>query len=200
MTVTECQMHSCVAYDDDNNMDRTYECTASLKRSISPPTNETKNKKHRFVHDPMRLSFDHSPNHWRSQKHSENDSLVFTSNKAYQDLLDGTLKTHLVTACTLESHHRTERSRGGTYSFFHRHVLRYRGQVVWSLETRNYCNPMRTWGVRSTCTITSDKSKLKVDLFPTHETRTYDLEDILLQAAHSEPKRGVPLRGRDMHQ
>lgn len=199
MTVSECQTHSCVAYMyADSNTDRMYECAPSLKRSISLPTNEIKNKKHRFQHDPLRLSFDHSPNHWRSQKHPESDSLVFTSNKAYQDLLDGTLKTHLVTACTLESHHRTERSCG-TYSFFHKHVLRYRGQVVWSLETRNHCNPLRTWGVRSTCTITHD-NKLKVDLFPTHETRIYNLEGILLQAAHSEPMRGVPLRGHDMHQ
>jgi hypothetical protein len=143
----------------------------------------------------MRLSFDRSPNHWRSPKHSEiNDGLVSKSNKAYQDFLDGTLT---ITACTVESSHRTERYKR-TYTFFHRHVLKYRGQVVWSYETRNHVNPVRTWGVRSTCAITP-KHKLKVDLFPTSETRIYNLKDILLQAAHSEPKRATSSQHSSMN-
>jgi hypothetical protein len=159
--------------------------------------NETKRKKHcRSMNNSMRLSFDHSPNHWRSPKeNSENEhGIVLTSNKAYQDLLDGTLT---ITACSVESHHRTERSKG-TYTFFHRHVLKYRGQVVWSCETRNHVNPNRTWGVRSVCAIVPEH-KLKVDLFPTHETRIYYLKDILSQAAHDAPLKGIPLH-RDTHQ
>jgi hypothetical protein len=76
--------------------------------------------------------------------------------------------------------------------------------VIWLLETRNHYNPTCTWGVWSTCTLTSD-NKLRVDLFQKgrsitvmgynpHETRVYSLEEILRRAAQSVPKRGVPLR------
>ena len=178
------------------------------KVSMNDCRTDNKRTKHRTRFDPIRLSIDRSPNHWHSQKRHETanhdlDGVVYTSNKAYQDLLDGILplKHQFVDIFTIESQHRAEHG-AGMYSFLHRHILRYRGEMVWSIETRNYCKPKETWGVRSTCSITPE-GKLKVDLFKkvsqsrqgsSHETRIHDLEDILFQAAHSEPRKGITLQ------
>lgn len=145
---------------------------------------------------PVKVVRCREPHEWKELTRRSSDGVVMPADQAYIDtILDGIVPDSNEWSTLLKMDSVTDRidtvgSEAGK-QFVYRHVLLYKGEPIWKLETRSCYEPSVTWGQSSNCVLTN--GRLRVNLlhkgrrasgegWHTHEKRVYSLSKLLSES------------------
>ena len=85
------------------------------------------------------------------------------------------------------------------FSYVYTHIMRYNGEVIWTMETRSNCDNQGTWGQSSTCNVRHREGLLRVNIthkgrrnlgqgWNTRERREHKLADLIRQSGEARQK------------